>query len=169
MFFFTWEICVHCLFALLRMRVERRVCYSKISQRSSYVQHCPFTQIIPIHCMFNIKEFQACFYTYYFTWENCVYCGFGLQRMSVERWMFYPKISQRSYYVEHCSCTQKLAVNSIFKTNEFQACFSTFYFTWENAYSVRLHCRECALKDGCYIRRYCSDPAMYSTVPAPKK
>lgn len=38
----------------------------------------------------------------------------------------------------------------------------------KSAYCVRLHCREFALKDGCFIRRYPSDSTMYSTVPAPQ-
>ena len=120
------------------MRVERRLFYPKISQRSCYVQHCTCTQKVAIHCMFNIKEFQACFSTFfvccrkvYFTWEKWVQCGFKLQRMRVERWVFYLKISQRSCYVKHCTCTQKVAIYCMFNIKEFQACFSTYYFTWE--------------------------------------
>ena len=44
------------------------------------------------------------------------------------------------------------------------------YFTWEKciqcAYGVFLHCTECALIHGCFIQRYRSNPAMYSTLPA---
>ena len=47
--------------------------------------------------------------------------------------------------------------------------FLQVYFTWEKCVQCALHCRECALKDECFIRRYRSDPAMYSTLPAPKK
>ena len=103
----------------------------KISQRSYYVQHCPFTQKVAMHCMFNTKQFQAYFSTYFFTWEKCVQCAFAVQRM------FYPKISKRSCYVQHFTCTQKVAMHSMFKTKELQACFSTFYFTWEK-------CVQCA-------------------------
>ena len=126
--------------------------------------------------MFNIKEFQACFSTYYFTWETYVQCAIALQRMGVERRLFHPKISQRSCNVQHCTCTQKVAMHSMFNIKEFQACFSTFfvcckeiYFTWEKCVQFALHCRECALKDECFIQRYRSDPPMYNTVPAPKK
>ena len=34
------------------------------------------------------------------------------------------------------------------------------------AYRVFLHCTKCALNHGCFIPRYRSDPAMYSTSPA---
>ena len=45
--------------------------------------------------------------------------------------------------------------------------FLQVYFTWEKCVQCALHCREYALKDECFIRRYRSDPAMYSTNPAP--
>ena len=151
------------------MRVGRRVFYPKISQRSCYVRHCTCTQKVAMHSMFNIKEFQACFSTFYFTWEYCIQCGFAFQRMRVERRLFYPKISKRSYYVKHCTCTQKVAIHSMFNIIEFQACFQRIILHGKSAYSVHLHCRECALKDGCFNRRYRSDLAMLSTVPAPKK
>ena len=73
------------------------------------------------------------------------------------RWirLFYPKISQRFCYVQHCTCTQKVAMHSIFNIKEFQACFSTLYYNFRryilhgnSAYSVGLHSRECRLKDG---------------------
>ena len=76
----------------------------------------------------------------------------------------------------HCTCTKKVAMHSLFNIKEFNAGFSTLYYTLSkcilhgnSAYSVGLHCKECTLKDGCFIRRYPSDPAMYSTVTAPKK
>ena len=31
-----------------------------------------------------------------------------------------------------------------------------------------LHCTECALNNGCFIQRYRSDPAMYSSLPSAK-
>ena len=37
------------------------------------------------------------------------------------------------------------------------------YIHGKSAYSVRLYCRKCALKDGCFIRRYHSESAMYIT------
>ena len=36
------------------------------------------------------------------------------------------------------------------------------------AYSVFLHCTECALNHGCFIQRYRSDPAMYNTIHSTK-
>merc|ERR1711911_382756 len=46
------------------------------------------------------------------------------------------------------------------------------YFTREKciecAYGVFLHCTECALNSRCFIQRYRSDPAMYSTLSATK-
>ena len=62
---------------------------------------------------------------------------FTLQSMRVERRVFYSKISKRYCYVQHCSCTQKAAMHSMFNINEFQACFSTYYFTWKK-------CVQCA-------------------------
>ena len=152
-FYFIRKICVKCAFALQKMRVERRVFYSKISKRSCYVQHCTCTQNVAMHSRFNIKEFQAYLSTFfvwwrkfYFTWEKCLECMFKLNRMRVERRLFYPKISKRSCYVQHCTCTQNVAMHSRFNIKEFQAYLSTFfvwcrkfYFTWEK-------CVQCALK-----------------------
>ena len=47
--------------------------------------------------------------------------------------------------------------------------FLQVYFTWEKCVHCALHCRACALKDECFILRYRSDTAMYSTEPASKK
>ena len=149
---------------LQRMRVERRVFYPKISKRSSYVQHCTCTQKVAWHCMFNIKEFQACFSTFfvcckeiYFTWEKCVQFTFKLHWMRVERRLFYPKISKRSYYVQHCTCTQNVAIYSIFNIQEFKAAFSTLYCRVSNCnvhriivYTALLHWRLGALKVKCF-------------------
>ena len=49
--------------------------------------------------------------------------------MRVERRMFYPKISQRSCYVKNCSCSQKVALHSLFNIKEFHAGFSTLSYT----------------------------------------
>ena len=64
----------------------------------------------------------------------------------------------------------------MFNIKEFEASFSMLYYTFNNfilhgnsGYIVSLHCRECALKDGCFIRNYRSDPAIYSILPAPKE
>ena len=165
------------------MQVERRVIYPKLSKRSCYVQHCTCTEKVAMHSMFHKKEFQACFSTYfvcrkqvYFTLQKCVQCAFKLQRMSVDRRVFYPKISQRSCYVQHCTCTQKVAMHSMFNIKEFHCGFSTLYYTFSkcilhgnSACSVRFHCTKCASKEWCFIRRYRSDPAMYYTISALKK
>ena len=62
----------------------------------------------------------------------------------------------------------------MFNIQEFQAALSMLYSTvsksilhGKSAYSVCLHCTECALKHGPFIRRYRSDPIMYSTVSEP--
>ena len=103
-------------------------------------------------------------------------CALKLQRMRVERRVFYPKISQRSSYVQHSTCTQIVAMHSLFYKKEFQPAFLTLYYTiskcilhGNSACSMRFHCTKCASEEGCIIRRYRSDPVMYSTVPAPKK
>ena len=129
--YFTLEKCVQCGFPWQRMHVERGVFHPKISQRSCNVQHCICTQKVAMQSMFNIKEFHTGFSTFYFTWEICVKSAFALQRMRDERRVFYPKISMRSCYVLHCTCTQKVATHFMFNIKEFQAGFSTFYFTWE--------------------------------------
>ena len=104
--YFNLETCVKCGFALQRMRVERRLFYPKLSQRSCNLQHFTCTQRVAMHSIFNKKEFQAFFSTNYFTWEKCVQCAFAFQRMRVERRVFYPKISQRSCYVQHFTYNQ---------------------------------------------------------------
>ena len=80
----------------------------------------------------------------------CIRCVPTLHRMCVESRVFYPTISQRYRNIL-----------------EFQAAFSTRYrsvsqciLDGEFVYSVRLHCTECALKQGSFIRQYRSDPAM---------
>ena len=81
------------------------------------------------HSIFKTNEFQACFSTFYFTWEKFVHCAFALLRMRGERRVFYPKISQRSCYTQHCTYTQKVAMHSMLNVIEFQVYFSEIYFT----------------------------------------
>ena len=118
--YFTWEKCVQFAFAQQRMRFERRVFYPKISKRTWNVQDCTCYQKVAMHSIFNINEFQACFSTNFFTWEKCDQCAFALQRMHFERWVFNPKMSQRSCYVQQCICTQKVAMHCMFNIKEFQ-------------------------------------------------
>ena len=87
--------------------------------------------------------------------------------MYVETRMFYRTISQRSCHVQHCTYIPHFAIFYMFNIEEFQAALSTLYSTikksilhGKSAYSVRLHCTECALKQGSFIRQYRSDPAM---------
>ena len=178
MFYFSWEKYVQCSFALQRMRVERRVFYPKISKRFCNIQHCTCIQKVAMHSMFNIKEFQACFNVFCMLLKILFYmgkvhtvCAYNAD----ERRMFYPTISKRSCHIQHSTCTQKVAKHSMFNIKEFQPAFLTLYYTikkWilhgSSACSMRLHCTKWVLKEGCFIRRYRSDPAMYSTVPAPK-
>ena len=60
----------------------------------------------------------------------------------------------------------------MFNIQEFQVSLSTLYsnvskgiLPGKSAYSVCLFCTECAMKHGCFIRQYHSDPAIYGTVP----
>ena len=62
----------------------------------------------------------------------------------------------------------------MFNIKKYQAALSTLdaavsksILHGKSAYSVCLHCTECALKHGPLIRRYRSDPIMYSTVSEP--
>ena len=57
---------------LHRMRVESRLLYNTISQRSDHVQHSTSNQNVAIHSMFNTQEFQAGFSTLYCTLSECV-------------------------------------------------------------------------------------------------
>ena len=56
-------------------------------------------------------------------------CAFSLHKMRVERRVFYPKISQQSCYVQHCTCNQKVAMHSMFNIKEFHCGFSTLLYT----------------------------------------
>ena len=103
----------------------------------------------------------------YFTWEKCVQCAPTLHWMRVETRLFYPTISQQSFEVLHCTYIPYFAIFYMFNIEEFQAALSTLYSTLsksilhgKSANSMHLHCTECALKQGCFIRRYHSDPAM---------
>merc|ERR1711911_80035 len=112
----------------------------------------------------------------YCTFSTDYVDAFSLHKMRVERRVFYPKLSPRSCYVQHCTCTQKVAMHSAFNIKECQPAFLTLYYTiskcnlhGNSACSMRFNWKECASKEGCFIRRYHSDPAIYSTVPAPIK
>ena len=70
----------------------------------------------------------------------------------VENQVFYPRISQRSLLLEHSTCSENVAMHSMFNIQEFQAAFSTLYCTVGK----------------CILRRCRSDPVMYRTLPAAK-
>merc|ERR1711946_85639 len=57
---------------LHRMRVESRLLYTTISQRSYRVQPSTCNQNVAIPSMFNTQEFQAGFSTLYCTVSKCV-------------------------------------------------------------------------------------------------
>ena len=169
------------------MRVESRLLYTTISQRSYRVQHSTCNQNVAIHSMFNTQEFQAGFSTLYCTLSECV-----LHRKSAHtvhtvlsyiaqnaRWItgvLYHDMAAilpcTALFVQP-KCTlalhvQRTRVSSWFFTIIMYC--KQVYFTWEKciqcAYGVLLLCTECSLNNGCFIQRYRSDPAMYSTLPA---
>ena len=155
--------CIQCVFILDRMRVESGVFYLTISQRSCHVQHSTCSQNTAGQSVFNIQEFLTAFTTLHCTvrqrilHRKCI----ALQRMRFETRVFYPTISHRSCHVQHSTLQPTLHV----QYTRVSSCFFTIrmyykqvYFTWEKwiqcAYGVFLHCRNCALKHGCFIRRY---------------
>ena len=124
-----------------------------------------------MHSIFNaiIKCNRLCF-----TWGNCKQFALTIQKMRVETTVFYPKISQRSFHVLHRFCIQYVAMHSKINIKEFQAAFITGCISVNNCillrvtiYSFRFNPTECSLKRNYFIRRYRSDPAMYSTLPTP--
>ena len=60
-------VCIWCVPTLQRMRVESRVFYPTILQRSCNVQHSTSNQNVAIHSKFSIQEFQAAFSPLYCT------------------------------------------------------------------------------------------------------
>ena len=110
---------------LQRMRVERRVFYPKISKRSWNVQHCICTQKVAMHYMFNIKEFQACFSTLYYTISKCIFNIFCNGRA-------WPLGPARSHFRLVNSVTWRFWRFLIGRFKAIQACFgggAIFYVT----------------------------------------
>ena len=60
-------VCIWCVPTLHRMRVESRVFYPTISQRSCHVQHSTLGQNTAEQSVFNIQEFQTAFSTLHCT------------------------------------------------------------------------------------------------------
>merc|ERR1711911_367765 len=171
------------------MLVESRVFYPTISQRSCHVMLSTCNQNVAIHSMFNIQEFQAAFSPLYCTLRQSILNG--KSAYSVHTMCSYIAQNARRitgvlsddivailpckapYVQPKCSHTlhvQYTRVSSCFFTIILYC--KTEYVTWEKciqcAYGVFLHCTKCALNNGCFIRRYRSDPAMYSTLRAIK-
>merc|ERR1711911_46894 len=137
--------------------------------------------------MFNIQEFQAAFSPLYFTVSMCILhgksansvhtvCSYIAQNVSCITGILSNDIAA----ILPCTAVYlqpKYSRTVCFQYTRVSNCFFTIilyckqvYFTWERciqwAYGVFLHCTECALNSGCFIQRYRSDPAMYSTLPA---
>ena len=171
------------------MHVVSRVFYTTISKRSCHVQHSTCNQNVAIHPMFNNQEFQAAFSPLYCT--VCKWILHGKKAYSVHtvcsciaqnvRWITVVLSNDiaailpcTALYVQP-KCNQTLNFQYIrvsnFIFNTILYCKQA-YFTCEKwvqcAFGVFLHCRECALNYGCFIRRYRSDPSMYSILLATK-
>ena len=68
-------VCIRYVLTLHRMRVESRVFYTKISQRSGHVKHSTCNQNVAIHSMFNIQDIQAAFSPLYCTVSKFILHG----------------------------------------------------------------------------------------------
>ena len=180
----VWKRCVP---TLHRMRVESRVFYPTISQRSWHVQHSTCNQNVALHSMFNILELQTAFSTLHCTVKQRIL--HEKSAYSVKTVCFYIAQNARwitgvladdiaailpctALYVQP-KCSHTLHVQYTKVSNCFFPIIlycKQVYFTWgksiECAYGVFLHCTECALNHGCFNHRYRSDPAIYSTLPA---
>ena len=127
-------MCIPCVLIFHKMRVDSRVFYPSISQRSCHVQYSTCNQNVAIHSMFNIQEFQAgCSPRYCSVSKSilhgkggtvCIRCVLALHKMCVEARLFYPTISQRSCHVRHHTCSHNAAGHSMFNIQEIQAAFS---------------------------------------------
>ena len=154
-------VCIRCVLILHGMRVESRVFYPTISQRSFHVQHSKCNRNVAIHSTFNIQEFQAAYSPLYCIVSKCI-------------------LHWKSAYSVHTVCSY-IALNTRWikgvLSDDIAAilpctALHSAYFTWEKCikseYDVFLHCTESALNHGCFIQQYRSDPAMYSTLRATK-
>ena len=174
-------VCIRCVLTLHWIRVESRVFYSTISQRSCHVQHSTCSQNSAGHSIFKIYEFQTTFSTLYCTvskrilhWKSAyrvhTVCSYIARNA---RWIT-GVLSDDIAAILPCTalysqpkCSRTLCFQYTWVSNSF---FNTTlyckqaYFTWEKwvqcVYGVFLHCTECALNNGSFIRRYRSDPTM---------
>ena len=174
--FYVKHTCSQNIVALTmqRIRVETRVFYPRISQRSCSVQHSTCSQNVALHSLFNIQEFQAAFSPLYCTVSK--YILHGKTAYSVHTMCSY--IAQNLLWITGVlsediaailPCTAlylkpKYSRTVCFQYTRVSNCFfnttlycKTEYFTWEKciqcAYGVFLHGKECALNNGCFIQR----------------
>ena len=108
-------VCTRCVPTLQRMRVESRVFYPMILQRSCHVQQSTCKQNVAIHSMFNIQEFQAAFPPLYCTVSKCIFirkvqtvcirCVPTLHRMRVESRVFYQEF-QAGFSPLYCTVSK---------------------------------------------------------------
>ena len=182
-------LCIRCVPTLHRMCVQSRVFYPTISQRSCYVQQFTFSQNTAGQSVFNIQEFQTAFSTPHCTVRQRIL--HGKNSYSVHTVCSYIALNVRwitgvlsNDIAALLPCTslylqQKYSQTVCFQYTRVSNCFfnttlycKQAYFTWEKciqcAYGVFLYCTEYALNQGCFNRRYRSDPVMYSTLCATK-
>ena len=181
------KLCIRCVLTLHRMHVVSRVFYATISQRSCHVQHSTCNKNVAIHSKFNTQEFQAGFSTLYCTVSKCV-----LHRKSVYTvHTVFSYIAEKARCITGvlyhdiaailpCTalfvqpkCTYTLHVHDTRVLSWFFTIIlycKQAYFTWEKCiqceYGVFLHCTESALNNKCFIERYRSDHALYTTLRA---
>ena len=153
--------------------------YPTLSQRSCHVQHSTCNQNIAINSTLNINEFQVSFSPLYYTVSKCILHGKSAYNVHMvcsyiaqnARWitgLLFNNIAAimpcTTLYLQpnysRTVCFQYTRVSNCFFNTTLYC--KTAYYTWEK-------CRQCAygaLNNGCFIQRYRSDLAMYSTLPA---
>ena len=68
-------VCIPCVLTLHKMRIESRLFYPTISQRSCHVQHSTCNHNAAGHTIFNIQEFQNAFSTLHCTVSKLIFHG----------------------------------------------------------------------------------------------
>ena len=164
---FYMKKCIRCALTLHRMRVDTRVSYTTLSQRSYHIQHTTYMlMFFQRYILLKASVFYmgkvhsvSTYITQNVRWNTGVLSDDIFAILPCTALYLQPKYSHKLYvqYTSDSSCF----FNAIFY------CL-VVYFTWKRAYGVRLYCRECALIHGCLIRRYRSDIAMHSTLLAGK-
>ena len=130
---------------------------------------------------FNIQEFQVSFSPLYCTVSKCILHGKSAYSVHTvcsyiaqnARWIT-GLLSNNIAAILPCTTLYlqpKYSRTVCFQYTRVSNCFfnttlycKTAYYTWEKwvhcAYGMVLHCTECALNHGCFIRRYRRNPAM---------